>query len=406
MIITRKEDNFESYLKQEYKPHTTVKTTPYRSIGKVGKIIISSQIKRYIDYLHRVVGAIEWSGILLYTQTSGKIAELKNLEFVAQNLYPMDIGSSAATSFNYTPEDVVNMYDVIPEAMEMSVGMIHTHHNMGAFISNTDNNDLVTNAKAYNFYISLVVDFRESYVCKIAIPANTETIKKAYILDEEGNRIESITNYEEEEVIIADLEIEFEQSEYTIPEWMSGKIVDLKKASVDKTRTQSSYYSKNNTNNNTWGKKDTSYASEDFYNRANNFEEDFTKKSSGTFESVMGNSTKNVVKKVDSDIEKFIAALLLYPTFDAKEELPSLEETLAEFITLPKIDMEIFKENFEDALISAFQLVYPNLLVTNPNVLSKLGEAYKYFNSFRDKDKSSNIKTLQRLFFNYVKLYK
>ena len=103
------------------------KTIEVNNIPKVGNIVITDKLKNKIDYLHRQIGTVEWSGILVYKLKSGNISNMKDLIFEAVDLYPMDIGSSVNTSFTYTPEDVVNMYDSIEDAIEMNIGLIHSH---------------------------------------------------------------------------------------------------------------------------------------------------------------------------------------------------------------------------------------------------------------------------------------
>ena len=94
-------------------------------IPSVGKIIISNRLKQKIDYLHNKVGKLEWSGVLFYKLVSGKISEMKDIVFEAVELYPLDIGSSALTTFEYKPDDIIEMYDVIEGAIEMNTGLVH-----------------------------------------------------------------------------------------------------------------------------------------------------------------------------------------------------------------------------------------------------------------------------------------
>jgi hypothetical protein len=94
------------------------------NIGTIGKIVVTEQLKNQIDYLHRNVGSTEWSGILVYKHTGGDIKKMKNLVFETNNVYLMDIGTSAATDFNYGAETMA-LYDLIPEAIESSISLMH-----------------------------------------------------------------------------------------------------------------------------------------------------------------------------------------------------------------------------------------------------------------------------------------
>ena len=95
-----------------------------QEIASIGKFIISSQLKKKIDYLHRVVGNVEWSGILVYETVTTDMSELKDLVFIGLDIYPMNIGTGAATEFKYGTS-IVDVYDNIPEAMESNIGMVH-----------------------------------------------------------------------------------------------------------------------------------------------------------------------------------------------------------------------------------------------------------------------------------------
>ena len=57
------------------------------NIPTVGRIIISNKLKNKIDFLHRKVGKLEWSGILIYKFESGVIENMKDLIFRAVDLY-------------------------------------------------------------------------------------------------------------------------------------------------------------------------------------------------------------------------------------------------------------------------------------------------------------------------------
>lgn len=197
-------------------------------VGKIGKIIISKDIKNEIDYLHKEVGKTEWSGILVYSFEGGNFKSLKDLKFKAKHIYLMDIGTHAFTSFKYD-EKVVDMYDKVDGAIESLTGLIHTHHSMGAFISGTDEGELMDNCSKYNFYVSLVVDLFGTYVCRIAIPSKSKTVDENEIIDVNGKKTIVKTVSENTSVIMGELEIEFEETPMAIPEWLSKLTDDIKK---------------------------------------------------------------------------------------------------------------------------------------------------------------------------------
>jgi hypothetical protein len=206
-------------------------------MGSVGTFIVSKRLKAKIDHLHRVVGAKEWSGILLYKTKSRSIRNLKDLIFVGIDVYPMDIGSTGATSFNYD-SSIVDMYTDIPDAMTLQTGLIHTHHSMKAFISGTDFDEIVTNASHYNYYVSLVVSFDQDYVCKVAFPTEVKNTIKFEIKDSNGKSIPVKTEVVDHNLILSTLNVVFEQ-ESTLDDWFIKKIADIKSAAVSATKKSS-----------------------------------------------------------------------------------------------------------------------------------------------------------------------
>lgn len=67
-------------------------TAKSQEIGKIGKIIIPEKIENYINYLHKTIGATEWSGILFYKLISGNINKLKDLSFQVEFIYQWILG--------------------------------------------------------------------------------------------------------------------------------------------------------------------------------------------------------------------------------------------------------------------------------------------------------------------------
>lgn len=127
---------------------------------------ITNKLQEQIDTLHRLVGNTEWSGVLFY-RIDTSIAD-PNCKIIPEFIFPMDIGSMAATDFDYSA-DLLDAYDIYEGAESCREGIIHTHHSMGAFHSKTDIDELMENAKNYDWYLSLVVDFQRTYKAKIAI---------------------------------------------------------------------------------------------------------------------------------------------------------------------------------------------------------------------------------------------
>lgn len=137
-----------------------------------GVLNINKQIEEQIDLLHTVVGAKEWSGVLLYT-VNGDIDS--NVDVEVQGLFPMDIGTSAYTEYEFD-ENIMDMYDMYPDALDKQwrLGHIHTHHNMKAYFSGTDNQELKDNTPNHAYYLSLIVNFDKSYCARLCFMGTRE----------------------------------------------------------------------------------------------------------------------------------------------------------------------------------------------------------------------------------------
>src|SRR4030042_382201 len=169
-------------------------------IGNIGKVIVPKDVQKIIDYLHYKVGSTEWSGILFYKLIQGDINKLKDLVFKATFIYPMNIGSSAYTEFDYNGE-VVNAYDIFEEGIGQSTGLVHSHHNMTAYFSGTDDSELMDNASNYNYYLSLVVNFAHDYAAKLAIPVKNKSIIQSYFKNTQGEIVSVSREKEEREIV-------------------------------------------------------------------------------------------------------------------------------------------------------------------------------------------------------------
>lgn len=207
-----------------------------QEIGKIGKIVIPEKIENYINYLHKTIGATEWSGILFYKLTSGNINKLKDLVFQVEMIYPMNIGTSAYTEFDYNSE-VMNAYDISEELISCSTGHCHTHHTMSTFYSKDDTEELLGNCKNFNYYITLIVNFAKDYKCKIAFPTKAKVNKEYTIKNNEGKFIKAKSSLEEEIILVGDLDIEFENKIET-EEWIVKRVAELKNQAIEKAKAK------------------------------------------------------------------------------------------------------------------------------------------------------------------------
>lgn len=132
----------------------------------------------------------------------------------------MNIGSGAYTEFNTeSPDEMIDMYETVDPEAKMKRGMIHTHHNMQAFFSGTDMDEIIDNAEHYDYYLSLVVNMSGKYVAKIAVA--TKAPKYKIKISNLNNKY--ITIGEKEEVVIINLDIELESDKVTLERYNKVK---------------------------------------------------------------------------------------------------------------------------------------------------------------------------------------
>ena len=149
------------------------------------KLILSQEIVYQILYLHRKVGAIEWSGMLYYSVKSGTIKEPSSLILVAEHIFPMDKGTGTYTEYE-ADDSIIDFFEEVPDAMEMKLGHIHTHHTMSTGPSGTDISEIQDNLKHHNYYLSLIVNFKGDYTAVIGIEVESEG--RQIMKDEDGKK--------------------------------------------------------------------------------------------------------------------------------------------------------------------------------------------------------------------------
>lgn len=213
-----------------------VKKFPVTAIKKKGAILITQDLKDKIDYLHTVVGKTEWSGILSYKKQEGDFNKPEDLIFLAEDIIPMDVGTSTYTEYSMEDEDEY----ADPKIVQLmtngnKMGHIHTHHDMDTFFSGTDTDELHENAPNHNYYLSLIVNFEdiEDWKCKVCYITK---VKTSYELPTEG-----IQENEYETMVTIDLDVMPEiEIEPDIPADFIERVAELKKPKV--TTTYGNYY--------------------------------------------------------------------------------------------------------------------------------------------------------------------
>ncbi len=218
---------------------TKIKSQEISILKCSGKVIVSEYAKQQIDYMHLIYPSKEWSGVLIYKLIEGPLlTDSKKDEFVfgVLGLYPMDLGKAAYTEFDYD-NCIPEIYDIFEKKgytlEEIKTGLIHSHHNMTAYFSGTDDRELADNAAKFNYYLSLVVSTDENYAAKLAIPSRVTANEVHSILDSEGKPRSFSLQKERQEIFAIELDVEIE-GETNLDEWFVKRLTDLKEESYKK----------------------------------------------------------------------------------------------------------------------------------------------------------------------------
>lgn len=147
----------------------------------------------------------------------------------------MDIGTSTYTEYEFFQGDDY-ADDKVMNAMEDSdskIGHCHTHHNMTCFFSGTDTAELHDNAPAYNYYVSLIVNFKDytNWCGKIAY-ISKKTIKGSIIEEFKGTdglvKLEEKTVDTVEEILnLIDLDLVKDEPVVELPEEFKDRVKAL-----------------------------------------------------------------------------------------------------------------------------------------------------------------------------------
>lgn len=155
------------------------------------KLVVPQKVEEKIRYLIRKFPSTEWSGVLFYTHT-GKFED-GSLEIHCQDIYPMDLGTGTFTDFKMD-ESVVGYIAENIDLFGCDIGLVHSHHLLGAFISGTDSNTIRAEGNDTNCFVSLVVDTKGTYVAALTrkvqtkLKITTEDLGTSYEFFGEGSK--------------------------------------------------------------------------------------------------------------------------------------------------------------------------------------------------------------------------
>lgn len=121
------------------------------------KLIIPQKIHNKYTYLLKRFKSLEWSGPAWYRIKKDK--DGYPVEFKIVHFHPLDLGGHASTEWDAKDfaKIIKSTYEENPSLKSTSIGLIHSHNTMGAFLSGTDTSTIEDNAPSNGFYPSLVV---------------------------------------------------------------------------------------------------------------------------------------------------------------------------------------------------------------------------------------------------------
>ena len=197
------------------------------------KIVIPAEVEKKIRFLCKNIWDVEWSGVLFY-KVEGAFED-KSLTIRCVDLFQMDIGTSAYTEFNVSPDMATYMVDH-PELLEEGIyqGLIHSHNNMATFFSGTDTATLSAEGNDMAHFVSLIVNNAGKYTAGVTRKYKcVQTVSEKYTYPTWNGEVrEGVETFdiEEEKLEWFNLNIVFENATDNFETEMMERIKEIKEA--------------------------------------------------------------------------------------------------------------------------------------------------------------------------------
>ena len=197
------------------------------------KIVIPVEVEKKIRFLCKNIWDVEWSGVLFY-KVEGAFED-KSLTIRCVDLFQMDIGTSAYTEFNVSPDMATYMVDH-PELLEEGIyqGLIHSHNNMATFFSGTDTATLSAEGNDMAHFVSLIVNNAGKYTAGITRKYKcVQTVSEKYTYPTWNGEVrEGVETFdiEEEKLEWFNLDIVFEDATDDFETEMMERIKEIKES--------------------------------------------------------------------------------------------------------------------------------------------------------------------------------
>lgn len=205
--------------------------------------------------MHSKAGNTEWSGELI-TREEGTINDLDGWKIIGEEIFLVDIGAPGYTAYEvdkggFKAADIVELYDAYPGLLDGTLKNhhIHTHHNMEAFFSGTDWQQLEDRGVISNYFLMLIVNFKKAYKAKVAFKAHmTGDVGRTIHFSNNADGYNSISLVDEKEkdtLVVMDCKIIFPMQEEIIDEALAFRYAAVKKALAEEDAKTPIYRSYN-----------------------------------------------------------------------------------------------------------------------------------------------------------------
>lgn len=197
------------------------------------KIVIPAEVEKKIRFLCKNIWDIEWSGVLFY-KVEGAFED-KSLTIRCVDLFQMDIGTSAYTEFNVSPDMATYMVDH-PKLLEEGIyqGLIHSHNNMATFFSGTDTATLSAEGNDMAHFVSLIVNNAGKYTAGVTRKYKcVQTVSEKYTYPTWNGEVrEGVETFdiEEEKLEWFNLDIVFKNATDDFETEMMERIKEIKES--------------------------------------------------------------------------------------------------------------------------------------------------------------------------------
>lgn len=324
-------------------------------------VYITQELLSKIWYLCYKINEVEWSGVLFY-KTEGDLSDISNLKFTCTDFYLMDKGTRAYTE--YESDDSILAFKIKNKYLPpvYKAGKLHSHNSMKVFHSSTDLEDLYEYSEGEMYYLSLIVNNKGEFDCKIAWWGSRKIEHRGYFtyLNDLGEvkqvNVNSTPETEEKCIFIAscnvipEISTEFkERTDFIIKESELKSIKSKELQNINNKYDSLSDFLKKSENDYKQTKlKFTDFGNDFGYNYGYGNDIDID----NTYNAYTNpNSTVNINKKLIDFIKTWIYGSDQNLEPSLKECLTTLEITIKEFENDEEVD-EIY-----DTLLTEFELV-------------------------------------------------